>query len=320
MSPEMLTHHRVFATTDLDAARAAVAERFCPHRLALTRRDGHLDLVHNVAAINDDVALHFMGYGAEVHITPGTFDDFFLVQLPVTGTARVRVGQREVASTPSCASVGSPTEPVDMLWSEGCMKLVVQLARSAVEEFAAGDDTSEKVIFEPALRLDSPAARDWIQLIRLLVNQIEAGGTMYRSPLVSQSIAQTLVAGLLSIQPNSSHACPPPPPAGSRAVRDALTLIEERPEHAWRVAELAAAVGVSARSLQEVFRRELDVTPLEQLRHVRLERARTDLLVGDPGRTSVTDIATKWGFFHLGRFSSAYRRRFAELPSQTLAQ
>lgn len=32
---------------------------------------------------------------------------------------------------------------------------------------------------------------------------------------------------------------------------------------------------------------------------------------------SVTDFATKWGFFHLGRFSQQYRQRFGILPSQT---
>ncbi len=32
----------------------------------------------------------------------------------------------------------------------------------------------------------------------------------------------------------------------------------------------------------------------------------------------MTDIATKWGFGHLGRFAAAYRARFGESPSHTL--
>jgi AraC family ethanolamine operon transcriptional activator len=49
----------------------------------------------------------------------------------------------------------------------------------------------------------------------------------------------------------------------------------------------------------------------------RLAAVRRELLRGDP-QASITDVATRWGFFHLGRFSQEYREHFAELPSQTL--
>ncbi|MFP5456117.1 MAG: helix-turn-helix domain-containing protein, partial [Alphaproteobacteria bacterium] len=34
--------------------------------------------------------------------------------------------------------------------------------------------------------------------------------------------------------------------------------------------------------------------------------------------TTVSELALEWGFTHLGRFSAEYRRRFQELPSETL--
>jgi transcriptional regulator GlxA family with amidase domain len=33
----------------------------------------------------------------------------------------------------------------------------------------------------------------------------------------------------------------------------------------------------------------------------------------------VTAVAWRWGFTHMGRFAIAYRRRFGESPSATLA-
>ena len=54
------------------------------------------------------------------------------------------------------------------------------------------------------------------------------------------------------------------------------------------------------------------------LKTVRLQRAQADLLAADPTQISVTEIATKWDFFHLGRFAGDYRKAFGETPSMTL--
>lgn len=106
----------------------------------------------------------------------------------------------------------------------------------------------------------------------------------------------------------------------SRAVRQAVDLIEARPEHPWRVAELAAEVGVRPRTLQSAFQRERGTTPLETLRRTRLDRAYADLLAGSPDSTTVSEVAVRWGFFHLGRFAKTYRTVHGEAPSRTLAR
>ncbi|WP_269744634.1 helix-turn-helix domain-containing protein [Rhodococcus sp. AW25M09] len=78
-------------------------------------------------------------------------------------------------------------------------------------------------------------------------------------------------------------------------------------------------MGVGPRTLQAAFQRERGTTPLEELRRARLARAHADLLDATPDGTSVTEVATRWGFFHLGRFSQFYRSEFGLSPSQTLA-
>ncbi|MCH1865334.1 helix-turn-helix transcriptional regulator [Nocardioides sp. CFH 31398] len=85
--------------------------------------------------------------------------------------------------------------------------------------------------------------------------------------------------------------------------------------------ELLARVGcVSVRTLHAAFAERLGVPPMAYVRTVRLARVRAELLAGDPDGVRVTDVATRWGFFHQSRFAQQYRERFGELPSQTLAR
>lgn len=74
------------------------------------------------------------------------------------------------------------------------------------------------------------------------------------------------------------------------------------------------------RTLQYYFLRELSCTPIAYLRTMRLNRVRAVLLSAESSHRTITQIATNFGFVHLGRFSAHYRRLFGELPSETLAR
>jgi transcriptional regulator GlxA family with amidase domain len=84
------------------------------------------------------------------------------------------------------------------------------------------------------------------------------------------------------------------------------------------MADVAEAAGVAARTLQCGFRRYRNYTAEQFLRDERLAVARTALMNGRERNRSVADIAFEYGFSHLGRFASAYQRRFGEKPSETL--
>jgi transcriptional regulator GlxA family with amidase domain len=75
---------------------------------------------------------------------------------------------------------------------------------------------------------------------------------------------------------------------------------------------------MSVRSLQEGFRRHVGCAPMAYLQEVRLGRAHDALRLSDPSRITVTAVAHRWGFAHLGRFASAYRAKFGHSPSETL--
>ncbi|WP_018334326.1 helix-turn-helix domain-containing protein [Actinomycetospora chiangmaiensis] len=107
----------------------------------------------------------------------------------------------------------------------------------------------------------------------------------------------------------------PPRPA---TLRRAIAFIESNPGRAVTVADVAAAAFVTPRAVQLAFRRHLDTTPMRYLQTVRLERAHHDLIAADPRRTTVSEIATRWGFGSLSRFAAAYRAMHGVPPSHTL--
>lgn len=111
-----------------------------------------------------------------------------------------------------------------------------------------------------------------------------------------------------------------PPGNGSlrrRGLRRALDLIHESSDRV-SIEELAAETGVSQRTLEYAFRDALDVTPVRYVLVHRLNGARRELGAADPAETSVTAIASRWGFTELGRFAVEYKKLFGESPSETL--
>lgn len=105
-------------------------------------------------------------------------------------------------------------------------------------------------------------------------------------------------------------------PSLSSGVARAEFAIMANPAAPHTTETLARAAGLSARSLSRGFQHLRGYSPMTALRHARLERVRMDLSRGHAGGT-VTEAAVRWGFLHLGRFSSLYAARFGELPSVT---
>ena len=106
--------------------------------------------------------------------------------------------------------------------------------------------------------------------------------------------------------------------AQPRTLRRAIDFIHENAHRDIGLSDIAAAIGVTPRSVQYIFRRHLSTTPLEYLRRVRLDRAHRDLLAADPAVDTVMAIAGRWQFGHPGRFSIAYKEAFGTPPSRTL--
>lgn len=318
-SPLFTAHTRLFLLDDEDRIRDQVSHVFKPHDLAA------LSPAHAISASMHHVrrgrlSLNRLEYGAPVRIDPGRLESFFLIQLPIHGTAEIDCDGQRFTSSPGCASVISPSTPVSMHWAANAPQIALRLERGEVEEHCAqhlGHRLESPLQFAPAFDMASSGGGYFLQLLATLADALTCAEHPIHQPLVLKQFESTLINALIYGQPNNLRK----PNAAQRKlsphfVKRAEEYIQAHAHEPLAIEQLAEVAGVSVRTLFSGFREFRDTTPMAYLRDVRLEHVHQALR--QDTTLSVTDIALKWGFGHLGRFSQEYRKRYGELPSATL--
>lgn len=102
------------------------------------------------------------------------------------------------------------------------------------------------------------------------------------------------------------------------AVERAEAYVRAHPGTSVPISRLSRIVGLSERCLRNAFYGVRGMSPRRRFIAERLEDARRALRDGRQGGTTVTGVATRYGFYELGRFAASYREAFGETPSATL--
>jgi len=310
-------------TTDVDEARDQVSRIFCPHSLVPLERGKEVNLRLRSLRLGA-IGLIKLDYGAEVRIDPRRLEHFYLVQIPLAGHAMITQNGRSIHSDPHCASVLSADSNLSMQWGAGNPQLIFYIERLAVEAELTrmlGRRPPGPIEFDLAMWLDRAGEQSWYRTLCFLRDEAVRDSPLLRSTQSGKHLEHLLATQLLSVQPHTfSDLLTASAPLAAGVVRSACDFINDALSEPLSVVDVAAATGVSVRSLQDGFRRQLETTPTRYIRDRRLERARAVLKESVPGQTSVTEVALSLGVAHLGRFSVHYRQAFGESPSQTLAR
>ena len=105
---------------------------------------------------------------------------------------------------------------------------------------------------------------------------------------------------------------------GEKTVLDILEQLYGHMDGKVSIASFAKQYSVSEHTLQKSFKSLFGFTPKRFLLLLKLNHVHYDLKHTDPASSSVSRIAQKWGFAHMGRFSRYYTDLFGENPSLTL--
>jgi len=103
----------------------------------------------------------------------------------------------------------------------------------------------------------------------------------------------------------------------ARVLKAAVAAINDRPEDVVTVGDLCRSANASERTLHHAFIEHFGLPPSQYMKARRLNAVRNELGQEDEPLKKISDVANKWGFWHLGQFAKDYRSWFGELPSET---
>jgi len=199
----------------------------------------------------------------------------------------------------------------------GSMSLPVEDMAAVGETLAAVDLTPPR---DAMLIFPLPAAMARLQRLHAAAGDLaEAAPEIIANPVAAHGLAQALIEAMVDCLGNrvdreNSAA------QGQHAIimRRFRRVVEENPEQPLYIPEICKAIRVPNRTLRMVCQEHLGMGPIRYLLLRRMHLARRALRQAAPDATSVTDIATRFGFWQLGRFAVEYQSLFGESPSATL--
>ncbi len=318
----MLDEHTIYRTGSV-ASALALSRAVFPQvsRLEALDAPGSFDL-HSRAVTLGDVRL--MAVSTTGHRI--TLEDHSRLGLlmPIAGRIGTDDGRREAVADPGdilLPGLGRRSTTCGRAY-EG----LVVMARTSVLEDRLGVELGRAAghLLDGlgAIAGTSTAAASLADWVHCVVRDIDRGGAIARFDGAREGAAQLLLDSLTAIYVERGElegSIRPAMPASDRQVARAEAFIRENASRALAVADIAAAVGVSTRSLQLAFKRHRETTPRAHLQACRLDLLHRRLARAAPG-TRVIDVAQDCGITHLGRCAEAYRRRFGENPSETVAR
>lgn len=305
---------------DVDDASARLSNVYNTNRLRLAGRAQDFRMRMRNAQIGR-FGVATLSFGAEVDIDQSGDRPFILVTTQVRGFSRVTTPDGMAEGGRGFVVVDSAGQPVSKHFSCDSERCNVRIDQAIIEAKCSAllDRPLDRFLrFSPFGANNGQVERRWIGLLQMLLGYVGTPVPSPVEPIIHNLEEAVLLHLLLEHEHSYSEALRRPANAlAPRHVKRAEDYIRAHAREALTLEQIAGAVGCGIRTLSEGFHKARGTTPMNFLRQVRLAGVRKDLEQGRaPG--VVAEVALRWGFNHLGRFSADYRRSFGESPSDTL--
>lgn len=310
-----LGRHRVLQTKNLREGQEVTSRVWARHESRVIGGGGYESTISRVPLGRS--FLSFVDCPSPMHVAAEGNSTKATVYLPLEGSMTITArGKRLVAIPGGPAFIPAKTKIQFDATPIRCLLIEVSAAKLQ-SQLAAYGVTGSRI---PPLAWDPSAldARSLAELLGFALRELDRGDSglsprihlLRLESLILSSLARAIASCL------AAHASPRKK-TGEAALVGIQAWIGENLRRDFHSAELAAAAGVTPRTLQKLFLKHANTTPAHYVSERRMEAARADLLDPENAKT-VSEIAAALNFLHFGRFASAYYRKFGEMPSATL--
>lgn len=315
--PSALLHHIPLEhTTDRDEAVNIVAGKFASHTLRPLRDRVKLSMR---SSSYHDLTVHVMDYGVPIIVEATLLESCYILVIPTSGQSRVKIGARSWEFDPKSPILLPPDREFSLTFNDKCTQLLVTIPtfrmESVLAAFFGGDSVPS--VREPVFGIQTSAGRALILEIKALYEEVNSGAIELMPEPLTVNTSDAFIARLVNAFFNED--VPKGAMKGLRRNKIVHSFIDlAQADKNLNPIEAAVKLNIPLRTLQELVKEELNLTPVQVINRSRLERARKMLTHANPAETSVTKVAYASGFKHIGRFSVQYRQLFNEKPSDTL--
>jgi AraC-like DNA-binding protein len=313
---------RCYDTTSLLQACEYFRQNAAGFELRSTRNVGAFHFNHKrvtLGAVCVDFVL--IDCGSDFFVDQVRDLETYSFKVPFDGICEFRIGPDKHFAGAGQVYAGNPLEPIRKKFVGLLSQAMVTVNRNALSGFLEhelGRPLTDPLNFasEPYSSADTRLFINLVEFLRVTMEDSAAAQHWRMAPILER----TFMMAMLRAIPNnySSELEKQRQGVAPFYVRKAEAFIRANLGAAITVEAIVEASGVSSRSLFYGFRRWRGTTPLSFVKGVRLDKARDELLRIARSGGSVTDVAVQVGYNYMSRFSSDYKARFGEKPSETL--
>lgn len=315
--------HPVLNTQSLEEARQAVADVYLDHDLRADQPE-QLDMTLNAVEQRFFTA-GFLTYGANATLVMPPTEDCYHVNLTTVGVTHAERsdGQRASTQARQRGLILHPEQTNTVNWEPDAEQIILKVPRKSLETHLTdllGKSVNSSIDFEFGLDLSTPAGASLLASVEFFVSELDRPGGIADMPVARDQFESFIMSQLLAAgrHPYRDDMLAEPGHVKLGRLRPVVDFIEMNADEPLSPTELSRAGNMSVRTLHASFQRSFGMSPMAYVRKVRLEHVHVELLSPHDPDLSVTEVATRWGFYHLGRFAQQYRDRYGEYPSETL--
>lgn len=191
-----------------------------------------------------------------------------------------------------------------------------QKLAALIDSFGFGNTERVFAESEKYLSLDSAFLRRFSMMANEFLHYTKNHVKLYSEEIENQMVEQILYVTLKYIDETNEIVQKSIIRKRDVALKKSLEYIIENRNRLLSVKELCDFSKVSERTLEYAFIEKYQVSPSHYVKAHHLNLVKNELLLSKGQKVKVADIASRYGFYHMGQFSIDFKKQFGISPSK----